>query len=119
MRQILLNLLSNAAKFTEEGSITLRIKQRDDNFIQISVKDTGRGIAEKDFDILFRAFEQIDASPTREVGGTGLGLPITKSLVNMHGGEIWVESKVGVGSIFHITLPIHQPEDVNDYQADT
>lgn len=107
MRQILLNLLSNAAKFTDAGTIQLHI-QRENDTVHLQVADTGKGIAEKDFDKLFREFEQVDASPTREVGGTGLGLPITKNLVTMHGGEIWVESVLERGSTFHVRLPIRQ-----------
>lgn len=107
IRQILLNLLSNAAKFTDAGTIRLQI-QREDDFVHLQVADTGKGIAEKHFDKLFREFEQVDASPTREVGGTGLGLPITKNLVALHGGEIWVESELGRGATFHVRLPIRQ-----------
>ncbi len=108
IRQILLNLLSNAAKFTTKGSITLSIKQIEPNAIKIEVRDTGRGIEDEDFEKLFRPFEQVDSSPTRQVGGTGLGLPITKSLVTMHNGEIWIESKEGEGSTFHVMLPINK-----------
>jgi signal transduction histidine kinase/CheY-like chemotaxis protein len=108
LRQILINFLSNAAKFTEEGEIRLQINRHDHRFIQITVKDTGMGIDEADYDKLFKAFEQVDSSATRTVGGTGLGLPITKKLVEMHGGQIWFESEIGRGSTFHVTLPIHQ-----------
>lgn len=109
IRQILLNLLSNAAKFTDAGTIRLQI-QREDDFVHLQVADTGKGIEEKHFDKLFREFEQVDASPTREVGGTGLGLPITRNLVALHGGEIWVESELGRGATFHVRLPIRQAQ---------
>jgi signal transduction histidine kinase len=111
LRQILINFLSNAAKFTEEGEIRLTIHRHDPRFIQISVQDSGMGIDEADYDKLFEAFEQVDSSATRTVGGTGLGLPITKKLVEMHGGQIWFESEVGKGSNFHVTLPVRQEEE--------
>ncbi len=113
-RQILLNLVSNAAKFTEEGSITISafVTQEDgDKFLQISVSDTGIGIAEEDMDRIFEAFLQVDSSTTRKVGGTGLGLPISKSLVELQGGRIWVESELGVGSTFSFTVPLHPREE--------
>ena len=102
------NLLSNAAKFTNDGYIRLRVK-REDPYITIIVEDTGIGIDEKDFDALFRPFEQIDNRHSRVAGGTGLGLPITKWLVDTHNGRIRIESKLGQGSAFHIYLPICQP----------
>jgi CheY-like chemotaxis protein/anti-sigma regulatory factor (Ser/Thr protein kinase) len=108
LRQILLNLLSNAAKFTEKGHIKLSIRQATRRYVDITVQDTGPGVRREDYDKLFRAFEQADASPTRAVGGTGLGLPITKRLVELHRGEIWFESHVGRGTTFTVRLPIHQ-----------
>jgi signal transduction histidine kinase len=108
LRQILMNFLSNAAKFTEEGHITLSIRRYGEDRVLISVADTGMGIDEKDFDKVFQAFEQVDSSPTRSAGGTGLGLPITRWLAKEHGGEIWFESKLGRGTTFMLTLPIKQ-----------
>ena len=114
IRQVMINLLSNAAKFTEEGSITVNVRpvkmEDGKRQIRISVTDTGPGISEKDQEKLFQAFSQVDASPTRKSGGTGLGLSICKQLINMHGGEIWVESSEGQGSTFHFTLPIFHKE---------
>jgi len=114
IRQVMINLLSNAAKFTEEGAITVDvapIKMEDGRTqVRISVSDTGPGISEKDQEKLFQAFSQVDASPTRKSGGTGLGLSICKQLINMHGGQIWVESAEGVGSTFHFTLPPYHRE---------
>lgn len=118
LRQILINFLSNAAKFTEEGEIRLQINRHDPRFVHISVKDSGMGIDEADYDKLFEAFEQVDSSATRTVGGTGLGLPITKKLVEMHGGQIWFESEVGRGSTFHVTLPIRQEGDAPPAEED-
>jgi signal transduction histidine kinase/CheY-like chemotaxis protein len=108
MRQILLNLLSNAAKFTDKGHIKLEIRRAGRRHVDIVVQDTGPGVRREDYDRLFRAFEQADASPTRAVGGTGLGLPITKRLIELHRGEIWFESHVGRGTTFTVRLPIRQ-----------
>jgi len=116
IRQVILNLMSNAVKFTEKGSITLRAKRiteevesdghrRSMLFILCSVNDTGIGIAEGDVPTVFEEFRQLDSSTSRQAEGTGLGLPISKRLVEMHGGRLWVESKVGVGSTFSFTLP--------------
>jgi signal transduction histidine kinase/putative methionine-R-sulfoxide reductase with GAF domain len=109
LKQILINLLSNAAKYTEQGSIDLSIQQNEADYIQITVRDTGIGVAPEDYETLFRAFEQIDNSTTRTVGGTGLGLPITKWMVNMHHGDIWFESELGQGTTFYVKLPVYQP----------
>jgi signal transduction histidine kinase/DNA-binding response OmpR family regulator len=113
-RQVLLNLLSNAAKFTESGSIVIeaKLQTNPDNYpeIVVSVSDTGSGIPADHFPKLFEAFSQVDASPTRRTGGTGLGLSICKRLVEMHGGRIWVDSILGKGSTFYFTLPALQPK---------
>jgi len=113
IRQVMINLLSNAAKFTEEGEITVEVglyKNNGRNEVKVSVIDTGAGISKADQEKLFQPFSQVDASPTRKTGGTGLGLSICKQLINMHGGEIWVESEEGKGSKFHFTLPIYPKE---------
>ncbi|HRJ76340.1 MAG TPA: ATP-binding protein, partial [Anaerolineales bacterium] len=113
VRQVMINLLSNAAKFTEEGEITVDIslyKNNGRNEVKVSVNDTGAGISKAVQEKLFQPFSQVDASPTRKTGGTGLGLSICKQLINMHGGEIWVESEEGKGSKFHFTLPIYPKE---------
>lgn len=114
IRQVMINLLSNAAKFTEEGSITVNVapyKMEDGKMqVKVSVTDTGPGISLPDQEKLFQAFSQVDASPTRKSGGTGLGLSICKQLINMHGGEIWVESGESRGSAFHFTLPLYHKE---------
>ena len=121
VRQVMINLLSNAAKFTEEGAITVSVSPvRDEDGrrqIRVSVTDTGPGISEKDQEKLFQAFSQVDASPTRKSGGTGLGLSICKQLINMHGGDIWVESAEGAGSTFHFTLPPYHKENESDQEG--
>lgn|GEM_PF-1802180 len=116
-QQILLNLLSNAAKFTKQGSITVRLRTMslyDPHrghflpYLEISVNDTGIGIPEDRQDDIFEAFTQVDSSTARKVGGTGLGLPLTKKLVELHGGKIWVESSVGKGTTFTVLLSPHE-----------
>ncbi len=120
-RQVLINLLSNAAKFTHEGSITITIftTQRDDSpYVQVAVTDTGIGIPDNKLDSVFVAFEQVDGSLTRGSGGTGLGLPISKSLIEMMGGELWVESTVNVGSTFSFTIPAFARESTRPAEED-
>ncbi len=107
IRQVLLNLLSNAAKFTEHGSITLAVAQPDAQTIQIAVKDTGVGIAPENQERIFEEFQQVQNSAVPQYQGTGLGLPISKRLVEMHGGRMWLESAVGQGSTFFFTLPLN------------
>ena len=118
VRQVLLNLLSNASKFTDSGTVTLRARSveavgpysgRLEPFVEISVIDTGTGIAAQDMDKLFEPFSQVDASATRKVGGTGLGLSICRQLVELHNGRIWAESEIGKGSTFTFILPVGQP----------
>ncbi len=113
VRQILLNFLSNAAKFTEEGSITVKANAIDARTkIRISVTDTGPGIAEEDQDKLFKRFSQVDGSTTREAGGTGLGLSISRQLANMQHGDIGMTSNIGEGSTFFFTLPAAVPKGI-------
>jgi signal transduction histidine kinase len=105
VKQILLNLLSNALKFTPEGG-RIRVKaMRGDESAIISVVDTGIGIAPQDQEAIFEEFRQVGSDYTRKREGTGLGLSLTKKFVEMHGGKIWVESKIGKGSTFTFTLP--------------
>jgi signal transduction histidine kinase/DNA-binding response OmpR family regulator len=108
LRQILSNLLSNAVKFTERGSVRVNVSRRSKEHggdLVLEVSDTGVGIPEDKLSFIFEKFTQADGSISRKYGGTGLGLAITKKLVDMHGGVVTVESKVGVGSIFRVTLP--------------
>lgn len=105
LRQILVNLLSNAAKFTEDGEIRVSAWQ-ESGAMKLVVSDTGIGIEKDALPYIFEEFRQADASSTRKYGGTGLGLAITRKLVTLLGGEISVESEVGKGSKFMITLPI-------------
>jgi PAS domain S-box-containing protein len=106
IERIILNLLSNATKYNKsEGNISVNIKELDD-YVLISVMDTGIGIPVDKINIIFDRFRQVNSSLTREHEGSGIGLSIVKSLVEMHEGEIWVESELGVGSEFCVKLPI-------------
>ncbi|MEW9123806.1 MAG: ATP-binding protein [Thermotaleaceae bacterium] len=105
LQQILHNLIGNAIKFTQVGTITLSAVQRE-RFIEITVADTGIGIAPEEHEKIFNAFEQIDKGTASKFGGTGLGLSITKTLIELHGGTICVDSEEGKGAKFIFTLPI-------------
>jgi signal transduction histidine kinase len=104
MRQILINLLSNAVKFTEKGAVTVRARHDGDRIV-VDVSDTGIGIPEGALAFIFEQFRQTDDSTTRRYGGTGLGLAITRHLAHLLGGNITVESTLGAGSTFTVTLP--------------
>jgi signal transduction histidine kinase/CheY-like chemotaxis protein len=114
IRQILLNLTSNAVKFTEHGSVRIDVSRLGETQLKISVTDSGIGINEEQLNRMFRRFTQADSSTTRRYGGTGLGLAISKTLVELMGGTIGVSSQPGVGSTFWFTLPLvaalHAPE---------
>jgi signal transduction histidine kinase len=107
LTQIFLNVISNACKFTEAGSITLRAEVQGETVL-VSVRDSGPGIAAADIPLVFEAFKQTEAG-LRHGGGTGLGMPISRSLVEAHGGRMWVESEVGHGATFYVSLPIKSP----------
>ena len=108
IHQIVINLVGNALKFTREGEILLKIESTsmtsDQISLKMSVSDTGIGIPEDKQEAIFKAFEQADGSTTRKYGGTGLGLAISSRLARMMGGDIWLESEVGKGTTFHLTL---------------
>jgi len=121
LKQILYNLLSNAVKFTPEGGSvrltanrvanhTLQVQdhsQSSTDLIKITVEDSGIGLKERDLKVIFQPFEQVESSASRRFQGTGLGLSLTKRIVELHGGQIWVESKgEGRGSSFHFLIPV-------------
>ncbi len=108
LRQILLNLLSNACKFTKEGVVTLRAKYvvNGRSWVELAVSDTGIGMTAEQMAKLFEEFSQADASTARRFGGTGLGLAITRKLARMMGGDVRVTSEMGKGSVFTVRLPV-------------
>ncbi|HEX9264842.1 MAG TPA: ATP-binding protein [Candidatus Binatia bacterium] len=115
LQQILVQLLTNALKFTEKGRIELSIRMRRDlaeEFLEIAVTDTGIGIRQEDQKIIFEDFRQLDGSSTRQYGGTGLGLGLCRKLAAALGGEIQVSSELGVGSVFSLFLPIRSPSSL-------
>ena len=107
VRQVLVNCLGNAVKFTEEGFVGMGVKTEGE-FIQIHVKDTGIGIPSEFHQQVFERFRQVETGNTRRYGGNGLGLPISKCLVELLGGNMWLESEMGKGSTFYFTLPIRE-----------
>jgi signal transduction histidine kinase len=102
--QVLLNIMSNACKFTEQGQITLRAYS-EDGHVFLSIADTGPGIAPEDQALVFEPFQQTETG-LRQGGGTGLGMPISKSLVDAHGGRLWLDSQPGQGTTFYVALPV-------------
>ncbi|MDD5449401.1 MAG: ATP-binding protein [Candidatus Omnitrophica bacterium] len=103
--QVLTNLLNNAVKFTQKGEIQITTA-RGSNFVQVSVRDTGQGIKEEEMPKLFQKFSQLEGGLERKTGGSGLGLTISKAIIDKHRGKIWAESRVDKGSVFHFILPI-------------
>lgn len=116
LRQVFFNLISNAAKFTEQGSITVRARVVDEDSLCFSVIDTGPGIAPENHQLVFYPFEQTETG-IRHANGTGLGLPISKRLVEMHGGKIELESDLDKGASFHVTLPIRSAKLIAQMEA--
>ncbi len=114
LRQILVNLVGNAIKFTDEGEVALKVQLELEEGNRVTlhfvVSDTGIGIAQNKLESIFESFAQADTSTTREYGGTGLGLTISRRLIELMGGTIWIESELGVGSHFHFTLLLDRSE---------
>lgn len=109
VRQVLVNLTSNAAKFTDRGNIRLALEKQEES-IQLAVSDTGVGIREADLEKLFTAFSQLEDAKTRRHEGTGLGLTITRQMVGLLGGRIHVDSTYGRGTTFTVSLPTAIPQ---------
>jgi signal transduction histidine kinase len=107
MRQVFINLIGNAAKFTEKGGVTVSVEKQITKAL-IRIRDTGVGIPLDKLEMIFESFSQVDTTTTRKAGGTGLGLPISRRLVELHGGHLWAESTgvAGEGSTFVVELPI-------------
>lgn len=110
IKQVVLNLLSNAARFTEDGRIGLAATRQNEHVL-LSVSDTGPGVSPEDARSIFEPFSQGSGEFMRGKGGSGLGLSISKQFVELHGGRMWLESEVGVGSTFSFTIPIRPPSD--------
>jgi PAS domain S-box-containing protein len=108
--QVLINLVSNAIKFTDQGGVTIT-SAREGNTIRISVQDTGPGIKEEDLPRLFHEFEQLTDVGNRKPGGSGLGLVISKKIIERHSGKIWAESEYGNGTTFHLVLPVEERKE--------
>jgi len=108
VREVLLNLLSNAGRFTESGGVEVRAWQEGQDVV-VAVKDTGPGIAPEMRDRIFKPFQQLDTSLSRRYGGSGLGLSISRRFVELHGGQMWFESQVSVGTTFYFRLPVDPP----------
>jgi PAS domain S-box-containing protein len=109
LKEVLYNLLTNAVKFTPEGGRVWVHVKSEDGWLQVTVGDTGIGIAPEEQDHIFEKFYQVGATTKGTREGTGLGLPITRQLIQLHGGKVWLESKLGEGSRFHFTLPLAGP----------
>ncbi len=113
LQQVLHNLIGNAVKFTKTGEIEVSARvMPDGNFVEMWVRDTGIGIPKSQLDLIFKPFEQADSSIARAYSGTGLGLSISKKIVELHGGELQVESQVGMGTTFRFTLPRCSDEEM-------
>jgi len=108
LAQVLTNIISNAIKFTDTGSIEVHVSKKDNRIYRFEIKDTGIGLSDKQSAKLFNSFTQADGSTTRKYGGTGLGLAISKQLIELMNGKIWVESELGIGSNFIFELPIQE-----------
>jgi CheY-like chemotaxis protein len=123
LRQVLLNLAGNAVKFTEHGAVTIEVAHRhlEDDRIElgVAVRDTGPGIAPDVLPTLFERFMQADSGITRRYGGSGLGLAISRDLVNLMGGRISVETEVGKGSTFRVSLPLELAHSAGLVMADS
>lgn len=118
IRQILLNVLSNAVKFTEKGLITILIDNRENKSVYIEIEDSGIGMSEQEQSKLFQRFEQADKSTTRKYGGTGLGMAITQALIDQMKGSIEVQSGIGQGTCFSFTLPLVKADQKDLIKAD-
>ena len=121
LRQVIMNLLGNAIKFTQVGAVTLKVEQHQDDAVptalRFTVTDTGIGISPDKLPLIFERFTQADSSTTRRFGGSGLGLTISKRLVELMGGRIWVTSKVGEGSTFAFSVPFEVWSSVGRLEA--
>jgi len=110
VKQILFNLISNAVKFTSAGGSIDVSAARDGDFVEVTVADNGLGVKDEDIPKLFHPFTQLESVYTKQYEGTGLGLALTRQLVELHGGRVWVKSVFGTGSRFSFTIPLVREE---------
>jgi signal transduction histidine kinase len=111
--QVLVNIVGNAVKFTPaNGKVTITVEQPEQKSVTVSVRDTGPGIPEDEADKIFDKFYQVARVNKEKTKGAGLGLAISKALIEMHGGNLWIESEVGKGSVFSFTVPARKPFDL-------
>ncbi|MDR1396524.1 MAG: response regulator [Desulfarculales bacterium] len=118
LRQVLINLVGNALKFTNQGSVLIKVSTPAQGRLRFEVKDSGIGIDPEKIALLFQPFSQADSSTTRKYGGTGLGLSICKRLINLMQGEIGVQSRMGAGSTFWFEIPFNPAQDISSPDAD-
>jgi len=114
IRQVLINIVGNAVKFTEEGSVSIAVRPFGDDQVEFAVTDTGPGIPADQLDRIFDRFAQVDDSKTRKHGGTGLGLAICRELIQLNGGELGVDSEYGEGTTFWFRLPLPAAKSQRD-----
>ncbi len=119
VRQVIFNLVSNACKFTENGTVGITVHQDTDDSVEIAVSDTGIGMTPEQLERLFSDFSQADSSTTRKYGGTGLGLAISQRFCRMMGGDVTVESVPGTGSVFRVRLPLEIPARLETEELDS
>ena len=112
VKQILFNLVSNAVKFTSAGGTIVVSAVKDGEFIEVTVADTGLGVKDEDIPKLFHPFTQLESVYTKQYEGTGLGLALTRQLVELHGGRVWVKSEFGTGSRFSFTIPLDREAQI-------
>jgi len=118
---VVINLLANAVKFTDAGRIVLniyRLTENEQEYVCFAVSDTGIGISKDDIDRVFEPFLQAEEAQTRQADGSGLGIPISYRMVKLHGGRLWVESKIGQGSTFFFTIPVEPPQALQSNVVD-
>ncbi|MBN2481990.1 MAG: response regulator [Bacteroidales bacterium] len=118
LRQIFTNLINNAIKFTEEGYVEFGYRLKDERTVEFYVKDTGVGLSRNELDLIFERFKRSSHSENRNIAGTGLGLAISKNLVQLLGGEMWVDSEPGEGTVFFFTLPYLRTARVEDRKVE-
>ena len=119
IRQVLLNLVTNSLRFTRKGSITIQAEMASSEILKVKVLDTGVGIAKGDQSKVFQEFRQVGNQNWQRSEGSGLGLSIGRRFIQMHGGDMGLESELGKGSTFYFTLPIHQQVDSLDAEGET